>query len=55
MSARSDRHFNQVDSIDGTHTPNGFNPFYPTGQFFAPKLIIFIKCLIDILFFKVLF
>ena len=32
-----------------------FNPFLPTGQFFAPKLIILIKCLIDILFFKVLF
>ena len=27
------------------------NPFLPTGQFFAPKLIILIKCLIDILFF----
>ena len=32
-----------------------FNPFLPTGQFLAPKLIIWIKCLIDILFFKVLF
>ena len=32
-----------------------FNPFLPTGQLFAPKLIILIKCLIDILFFKVLF
>ena len=31
------------------------NPFLPTGQFMAPKLIILIKCLIDILFFKVLF
>ena len=29
--------------------------FLPAGQFFAPKLIILIKCLIDILFFKVLF
>ena len=26
------------------------NPFLPTGQFLAPKLIISIKCLIDILF-----
>ena len=33
-----------------------FNPFLPAGQFFAaPKLIILIKCSIDILFFKVLF
>ena len=32
-----------------------FNPFLPTGQFFAPKLIILVKCLIDVLFFKVLF
>ena len=32
-----------------------FNPFLPTGQFMAPKLIISIKCLIDVLFFKVLF
>ena len=31
------------------------NPFLPTGQFLAPKLIVLIKCLIDILFFKVLF
>ena len=31
------------------------NPFLPTGQFLAPKLIILMKCLIDILFFKVLF
>ena len=31
------------------------NPFLPTGQFMAPKLIILIKCLIDVLFFKVLF
>ena len=31
------------------------NPFLPTGQFFALKLIISIKCLIDILFLKVLF
>ena len=31
------------------------NPFLPTGQFMATKLIILIKCLIDILFFKVLF
>ena len=31
------------------------NPFLPTGQFFAPKLIILIKCLINVLFFKVLF
>ena len=30
-----------------------FNPFLPTGQFIAPKLIILIKCLIDILFFSV--
>ena len=30
------------------------NPFLPTGQFIAPKLIILIKFLIDILFFKVL-
>ena len=30
------------------------NPFLPTGQFLAPKLII-VKCLIDILYFKVLF
>ena len=33
----------------------GINPFLPTGQFLAPKLIILIKCLIDVLFFKVLF
>ena len=33
-----------------------FNPFVPTGQFLALKLIILmIKYLIDILFFKVLF
>ena len=31
------------------------NPFLPTGQFMAPKLIILTKCLIDVLFFKVLF
>ena len=31
------------------------NPFLSTGQFIAPKWIILIKCLIDILFFKVLF
>ena len=31
------------------------NPFLPAGQFFAPKLIILMKCLIEILFFKVLF
>ena len=31
------------------------NPFLPTGQFMAPKLIILVKCLIDILYFKVLF
>ena len=32
------------------------NPFLPTtGQFLTPKLIILIKCLIDVLFFKVLF
>ena len=31
------------------------NPFLPAGQFMAPKLIILIQCLIDILFFKVLF
>ena len=32
------------------------NPFLPTGQFLAPKLIILPKCLIDnTLFFKVLF
>ena len=30
-----------------------FNPFLLTGQFLAPKLIILIKCLIDILFFSV--
>ena len=36
--------------------PDSFelNSFLPTGQFFAPKLIILIKCLIDILFFKVM-
>ena len=28
-------------------------PFLPAGQFFAPKLIILMKCLIDVLFFKV--
>ena len=32
-----------------------FNPYLPTGHFLAPKLIILIKCLIGILFFKVLF
>ena len=32
-----------------------FNPFLPTEQFLAPKLIILTKCLIDILFSKVLF
>ena len=31
------------------------NPFLPTGQFFVPKLIILIQCLIDISIFKVLF
>ena len=31
------------------------NPFLPTGQFLVPKLIILIKCLNNILFFKVLF
>ena len=31
------------------------NPFLATGQFMAPELIILIKCLIDVLFFKVLF
>ena len=31
------------------------NPFFPTGQFLARKLIILLKCLIDILFFKMLF
>ena len=31
------------------------NPFLPIGQFLAPKWIILIWCLIDILFFKVLF
>ena len=31
------------------------NPFLPAGQFTAPKLIILIKGLIDILFSKVLF
>ena len=35
--------------------PLHINPFLPTGQFLAPKLIILVKCLIDILFFKVLF
>ena len=30
------------------------NPFLPTGQFFTPRVIILIKCLNDILFFKVL-
>ena len=30
-----------------------FNPFLPTRQFMAPKLIILIKCLIDVLFFSV--
>ena len=30
------------------------NPFLPTGQFLTPKVIIIIKCLIDILLFKVL-
>ena len=34
---------------------NLFNPFLPTGQFMAPKLIILIKGLTDILFFQVLF
>ena len=34
---------------------NAITPFLPTGQFLAPKLIILLKCLIDILFFKVLF
>ena len=34
---------------------SSINPFLPTGQFMAPKLIILIKCLIDILSFKVLF
>ena len=29
------------------------NPLLPTGQFMAPKLIILIKCLIDVLFFSV--
>ena len=32
-----------------------FNPFLPTGQFMAPKLIVLFKCLIDVLFFIVLF
>ena len=31
------------------------NPFLPTGQFIAPKLIILIKCLIDIFFQSVVF
>ena len=35
--------------------PLQINPFLPTGQLLAPKLIILITCLIDILFFKVLF
>ena len=30
-----------------------FNPFLPTGQFMAPKLIILIKCLIYVLFVSV--
>ena len=29
------------------------SPFLPTGQFLAPKIIILMKCLIDILFFSV--
>ena len=32
-----------------------FNPFLPTGHFIAPKLIILIKCLIDVLFSKCCF
>ena len=32
-----------------------FNPILPTGQFMALKLIILIKCLIDILFLKLFF
>ena len=36
-------------------SPLPVNPFLPIGQFKALKLIILIKCLIDILFFKVLF
>ena len=32
-----------------------FNPFLPTGQFLAPKLIILIKCLTDIFFSKCCF
>ena len=32
-----------------------FNPFLPKRKFIAPKLIILTKCLIDILFFDVLF
>ena len=36
-------------------TVDRYNPFLPPGQFMAPKLIILIKCLIDVLLFKVLF
>ena len=32
-----------------------FKPFLPTGQLIAPKIVILMKCLIDVLFFKVLF
>ena len=33
--------------------PLPINPFLPTGQFMAPKVIILTKCLIDVLFFSV--
>ena len=43
----------QIYFFNSQQGTNFINPFLPTGQFFAPKLIILIKYLTDILFFSV--
>ena len=48
-------HIGERNNVLQSLQARSLNPFLPIGQFMAPKLIILIKCLIDILFFKVLF
>ena len=43
------------ESINVVIKKYSLNILLPAGQFFAPKLIILIKCFVDILFLEVLF
>ena len=44
-------HFPSLKAKNNWRTVIKINPFHPKGQLMAPKLIILMKCLIDILFF----